>query len=383
MQLVGKAKFRAIAVELEALVAAGKWSPSQKLPSVRKIAKKYNVALATAARALEFLHGKGIIRPHERSGVYLVVDAASHATEQWAVCLRVTPGPWQRASRGVTESGFLALAHTPGIHLFFDAVPTDLDLADAALKKMVHKAMASGISGLFFMPSRFSEELMKQDERFLSICRECAWPVVLIERNLRGEHRALEWDLVCPDDVDGGFQGALHLFESGRKNLCFIRGGPTSSHNDQLAGFLAAHFEAQRRRLLPGKPAFPLILDYPENSSSKDAYRTLVGQIVQNHIDGVVCYHDRAVIGLAIELMARGKRIPDDVALTGFDDQPIGQEFSIGVTTYAYPGQVLAARSFEVMRERIKDPAAPPIKVLIPSRLIVRDSSAGVAQNSG
>jgi LacI family transcriptional regulator len=64
------------------------------------------------------------------------------------------------------------------------------------------------------------------------------------------------------------------------------------------------------------------------------------------------------------------------VALAGFDDQPIGREFSLGVTTWASPSRDIAARAFQVMRQRIADPTAPPVKALVPSRLIVRESSS-------
>lgn len=378
MRLATQAKFRAVAVELEGMIREGKWLPDQKLPSVRAIAEEHSVALATAARALEVLNGKGLIQANERSGVYRVVDtsASANRSNHWAVCLRITPGPWQRASMAVTGSGFLDLAQTPRVRLDFDAIPTDLDLPEATLRQMVRRALQKGVTGVFFLPSRISETLMHEDERLLSICRDFDLPAVLIERNLRGEHRALEWDLVCPDDFDGGFQCAMHLFANGRTRLAFVRGGPTSSHNDQMAGFLAAHFQARQRGLVRGDQAFPLILEYPEGSASKEAYRSLCDQILENKIDGVVCYHDRMVVGLTMELLARGKRVPDDVAMTGFDDQPICQEFAIGVTTYAYPGREIVSRASQVMRERTRNPSAPPIKVLVPSRLIIRESSA-------
>lgn len=379
MSATSRGQFRTLAANLEQLIRVGEWQVNEKLPSIRGIAQQYNVALATASRALEVLHGKGLIRPHERSGVYLVAEAPVPATAAscWAVCLRVTPGPWQRGAMAVVSTGFMELARTPGVRLDFEAIPTDLDQPRDALPQLVQKALQAGITGLFLLPSRINEAQLRQDELLLEACRKCGLPVVLIERNLRGEHRPLECDLVCPDDLDGGFQCAMHLLQEGRTRLAFVRGGPTSSHNDMLAGYLRAHFQARQQGLLPPDQDFPLVLEYPEGSAGKEAYRILCEQILDAQIDGVVCYQDRVVIGLAIELLARGKRIPDDVALTGFDDQAIGQEFTIGVTTYAFPSREIASRAFQMMRERISNPAAPPTKVLVPSRLIVRESSAG------
>jgi LacI family transcriptional regulator len=364
---------------LERVIQGGDWKANDRMPSVRAISEQYGVALATAARALEVLNGKGMIRPHERSGAYLVAGGLSAAdpSPHWAVCLRVTPGRWQRGSLAVVAGGFAELGQTAGVRLAFDAIPTDLDLPDVALERVVRRTRQAGITGLFLLPSRINKALMRQDERLLEVCRARGLVVVLIERNLRGDARPLEADLVCPDDFDGGYQCAMHLFETGRRNLAFVRGGPISSHNDMLAGFLTAHVHARQRGLVPARLPFPPVLEYPEGSASNDAYKALSDELLRGRIDGVVCYHDRIVIGLAIELLGRGRRVPADIALTGFDDHPIGQEFTLGVTTYAFPSRALAARAFMVMRERVNDPSAPPVKVLVRSRLIVRESSTG------
>jgi LacI family transcriptional regulator len=186
----------------------------------------------------------------------------------------------------------------------------------------------------------------------------------------------MEWDLVSEDDAAGGLACASHLYDTGRRRLAFVLGSPTSSHNDRLAGFLLAHHLADRRGPAPRPSPDPLVLPYPEDPSSRRAYSALCDRIVEEGVDGVVCYHDRVALGLAFELLTRGRRVPHDIALTGFDDQSIGREFSLGITTYAYPARPVAAEAIAAMRRRIKDPSAPPIRVVVPGRLIVRESSA-------
>ncbi len=371
------ARFHAVAAALEARITENEWPVNHKLPSVRALAEEYEVAAATASRAFEVLRGKGIVRPDERSGVFRVADRAveTSVSDRWAVCLRITPGPWQRGSMAVMSSGFIDPTNTAGIHLDFDAVPQNLDMPAAKMRQCVQHARDAGLTGLFFMPSRISETLAREDERLLDACREGGLPVVLIERYLRGEHRLLEWDLVGPDYYDGGYRCAMHLLETGRRRLAFVRADPTSSHNDMLTGFFMAHFQAQRQGLLGADQPFPIVHDFPERTAGRQAYSDLCDKIVADEVDGVVCYQDRVVIGLAIELLSRHRRIPEDVALTGFDDQPIGREFTLGVTTYALPSREIAARAFQVMRARQQNPAMPPMKMLIPSRLLVRESS--------
>jgi LacI family transcriptional regulator len=79
------------------------------------------------------------------------------------------------------------------------------------LRRQACRAAEDGVSGIIFMPSRYKDEAARQDEAFLRTCREAGIAVVLIERNLRGLARPLEYDLVAADDLDGGLQCAQHL----------------------------------------------------------------------------------------------------------------------------------------------------------------------------
>ena len=69
--------------------------------------------------------------------------------------------------------------------------------------------------------------------------------------------------------------------------------------------------------------------------------------------------------------------MPTDIAITGFDDLPIGKAYSIGVTTYAFSSEAVARHATRLLR-RVRDPAGPPVKVLIPGGLIIRESSGPV-----
>jgi LacI family transcriptional regulator len=94
-------------------------------------------------------------------------------------------------------------------------------------------------------------------------------------------------------------------------------------------------------------------------------------------VDGILCYEDYTAMGLILELLTRSIRIPDDISIAGFDDLPIGSSFSLGLTTYALSLDEITRWAFELMRERIRHPDRPPVQIVIPGKLIVRESTAG------
>ena len=54
---------------------------------------------------------------------------------------------------------------------------------------------------------------------------------------------------------------------------------------------------------------------------------------------------------------------------------PLGESLSIGLTTYAFPAAAVAARAVDLMRWRQAHPDAPPVKLVVPGSLVVRDST--------
>jgi LacI family transcriptional regulator len=340
-----------------------------KVPSTREIAVAHSVSLVTASRAIQVLRDRGLIRTIDRSGSYVArVSPAEGVQERYALVQRSTPGPWLQASLSFSQAGFETVGRQEGIRFELDRFSFDEMTRLAELRRQVRRAVEAGVSGVIFMPSRHRDESARQDEAFLRACREAGLAVVLIERNLRGLARRLEYDLVAADDLDGGLRCTQHLLDQGRRRIAFVTGSPTSSHEGRLAGYLTSMHHA-------ATGWGPLVLEQPAGVASKDSYRELAHQILAEKADAVVCYQDYTALGLILELLAREVRVSSDVAITGFDNLPIGKAYSIGVTTYAFSSESVARQATRLIRARLLDPDGPPVKVLVPGELIVRESS--------
>ncbi len=374
MSTVEVPKYLTISREIESRINLGRLGDG-KLPSSRQIAEEHGVSIVTASRALQILRDKGLIRTVDRSGSYITRPESPPPTDSttWAMCIRASPGPWYHASVAVTRSGFDALAvRFPGLRIDVESLNFPEPPPADELKRRVVSARDAGISGVFMLPSRRSRETAREDEVILNAFRTEGMPVVLLERNLRSHARLLEHDLVSVDDLGGGFRCTRHLLDSGRKRVAFITGSPTSSHDDRMAGYFSA---IHQDSVASGRAFAPIVIEEPPDLPRKAAYQELAARVLSEAIDGLVCYQDYTAIGVIMELLIRGASVPDDVAITGFDDLPIGNSFAIGVTTYGFPSEAVAREAIRLIQRRIEEPDAAPIHVSVPGKLIVRESS--------
>jgi len=361
-------KYQSVAEDLATRLRAGEWGRG-KVPTVRDIAELYEVSSFTASRALQVLRDRGLVVTRDRSGSYVIPnEPVAEERSRWTVVMRVSPGPSQGASEAVVRVGFARVA-TEGE---FTIEPLDLPSgSDKSEAERAAVAVAENeVRGVFFLPSRVSEELCRQDEWFLAGCRKQGLPVVLLDRNLRGDGRPLEYDLVASDHFDGGLCCTEHLLALGRKRVACVIASPTTSHIDRLAGYLYA----LRKR---GEECTPTVVHVPEHLEARAAYPWIAEELVRAKADGVICYQDYVAVGVILELFRRGLNVPRDVAVVGCDDLPIGQSFGLGVTSYTYPSEAIARSALRVMANRIAHPADPVTKTLLSGQMVVRDSSVG------
>jgi LacI family transcriptional regulator len=362
-------KYVHLAEQLAARIRAGEWN-NGKVPTVRGIADSYEVSSFTASRALQVLRDRGLVVTRDRSGSYVAAASeppppAAPRALRWAVVTRVSPGPWRVASEAVVKVGFERVTGEGTFAIRPLELPPSAGRTETEAAARV--ITSDGPEGVFFLPSRVSDEMCRQDEWFLAECDRIGLPVVLLDRNLRGHNRPLGHDLVASDHFDGGVRGTEHLLELGRRNVACVIASPTSTHNDRLAGYLYALQAAGGRAVH--------VIRVPEHLDARESYTRTADELVRRGADGVICYQDYVAVGVILELFRRGLNVPRDVAVVGCDDLPIGPSFALGVTSYAYPSEAIARTALRVMATRIAHPDAPPVKVVLASQLVVRDST--------
>jgi len=192
----------------------------------------------------------------------------------------------------------------------------------------------------------------------------------------RGAHfvrwgSAIEGELgatVASDNEQGGFDATSHLLQSGRRRIAFVGtvdpGYPEflERWNGYRRALNAAGIDVDERLQVNADP-------------SEAAGRTAVERLVarEAYFDAVFAACDIAGIGAMHALHAMGRRVPQDVALVGFDDIPSASLSSPPLTTVAQDPHGASEALVETIIRSIEH--GTPANRVLPVRLIVRESS--------
>lgn len=231
--------------------------------------------------------------------------------------------------------------------------------------------------GVIFNPLMLEEEMFARMER-------TSQPTVFIGEHLP-ENLPQGSDYVRIDNVAAAFDATSHLITQGRRRLAFIGAidtaqgkQPHSSGTMRRDGFLAA----LAAHGLDDEPARIQVVEDWRRKDGFDGARALLER--HEDVDGIVCGNDDLATGALAMLRRLGRRVPEDVAVIGYDDTP-DSAFSIpALSTIAPDKHTLAATALDLLTERIQGYDGPPRTIDTPYALVVRESTVpGAGHDAG
>ncbi len=183
-------------------------------------------------------------------------------------------------------------------------------------------------------------------------------------------------------DNGGGIRAAvLHLIEvHGRRNIGFIR-GPSQSEEAEVR-FLA-YQAALKEHGIQYDPRWVAEGDYNQPSGAQ-AVRTILDQkrVSVHSLDGLVCANDYMALGALEELTRRGINVPEQIALTGFDDVASAAAARPPLTTVRQPGGELGRTGVKQLL-LLAGGGTPVADHVLTVQLTVRLSCGCAKQDSG
>jgi LacI family transcriptional regulator len=184
---------------------------------------------------------------------------------------------------------------------------------------------------------------------------------------LVGRHPVMDVNYIDVDNYHGGLLAVSHLLQIGRKRIATITGPQNMiAAVDRYQGYLEAH----RQRNIPVNPEYVVEGDYTELSGY-----THMNELLNKHVDAVFVASDAMAYGALHAIRDAKLRIPEDVAVVGFDDLVSSERSDPPLTSIRQPVHRMASIAAETLVDIIRHPIDQTRHMVLPTELVIRESS--------
>ena len=172
---------------------------------------------------------------------------------------------------------------------------------------------------------------------------------------------------VDADNESGARTATEYLYRQGRRRIATITGPQDMAVGvDRLSGYRAA---------LKGKRGVTRLVAQGDfgQASGEAATRELLAK--DPDLDAVFAASDLMAAGALKALRIAGRRVPDDVAVIGFDDSEMARNTDPTLTTVRQPMQQMGRELAKLLITQLRDPSAKLSPVILPTELVCRESA--------
>lgn len=216
------------------------------------------------------------------------------------------------------------------------------------------------VDGIIITPSGNNNQLKDLIQRM-------AIPIVFMSET----NSELEVDFVADDDEEGAALAARHLLQGERKSFAYF-GNNQCIYSDRCI------IKGLRKACEEHNCNVSDVTMLWDNISPEKTIANL-DILLKNRpdISSIFCFSDMTAIWIMESLLARGRKIPDDFAIIGYDDIKLASMVQVPLTSIAQPNFEIGSQAAALLLERIteKKKFKIPRKIIFPPRLIVRKST--------
>ncbi len=346
--------FAVLAENLRKRIRESALKPGEMIGTEVNLAAESGLSRMTVRRAVQELVDAGLVERRAGRGIF-VSEARSSVARSirvlvgnllWAPAVRVAQAVQDEAQKAGREASV------------FDA-RGDL----AAFLSELQALPGSGFAGAVIMSQHDAAF-----NRALAGLVAADFPFVVVDQTLSD----LPADSVSSDNRAGGHLAAEALLAAGHARLAFLGDMAADTTAARAQGVADACAEA----LVP--PPLRLAIPGQRFGDWEPAIRKSINKLLneKNRPNALVCSCD-AVARIAMRaLAAHGVAVPDEISVTGFDDDPIAEWTSPALTTVRQDFAEMGRHAYALLTARIADPASPPRHDNVAVTLIPRQSIA-------
>lgn len=352
----GLKPFAKLAAELRAAIEARQFAPGAIIASEHELARRHKLARMTVRKAVQTLVDEGLLERKPGKGLFV----RDHSSETRTVRMMAGNLCWEPAvqmSRAARE-----VAKECGIALQLVDAHGHIDEDLEAIRKLPSSGARGAVIMALHCPAFFHA---------LCELHVAGFPFVVVDQRLR----EVDAPSVASDNVMGGRLVGEALLAAGHRRIAFLGDLDVSTTQDRLLGLREALVESGC--LLDRS----LVVDVQGEDRFGD-WTPRVGEAVRALLNlerpptALACSCDAVARSAYRALAAAGLRVPDDVSVTGFDDDPLAQWLSPGLSTVRQPFHAIGRAAMELLLDRMANPAAPTQHRELPVEFVARGSVA-------
>lgn len=329
--------------------------------TIHDIARELNISASTVSRALNNnpliseATRKKIRETAEKMGYRPNVMAANFRTKRTNTIGVIVPLINRHFFSSVI-SGIEDIAYKQGFAVTISQSNDRFEKED----KIAHTLFANRVDGLILsigMETKTFDHLKLFAERKI--------PLVFFDRVV-DEIKAHK---IVVDDFGGGFRATKHLIEQGAKRIAHI-GGPLNLkiYEARQNGY----FEALKQAGYKIDETL-VVHNSLTRKDGTNAAKKLMEQ--KNRPDAIFCANDTTALSTIIYLHENGYKVPGDVAIVGFSNEPFSEVVTPSISTIKQPGFLMGQKAAALIIDQINNKTTEYQTITMPTELIVRESS--------
>lgn len=176
-----------------------------------------------------------------------------------------------------------------------------------------------------------------------------------------------DYPAIAIDNVGGGRMVARHFIEHGFRKVVYLSG--PADHVDSADRYFGFRIGIEEGG---GNPAE--ILRVAGDYTTRSGFEAMAGILPGLRPDAVFAANDRMALGVLLYLKKQGLRVPEDIAVVGFDDAFFAEYLTPPLTTVRPPIHEMGTTAMKTLGSIIREPGSKTGRIILPTTLVVRAS---------
>lgn len=353
-------KYYKLTEDLRKKILSGEYQTGDKLPSENELAASYHISRQTVRKALSMLQNAGYIYAEHGRGTFCS-DLVRHHRESKNIAVITTylsdyifPRVIQGIDRILTKNGYSIILKNTHNSRTQEA-------------KCLEELLQKDVDGIIIEPSK--SQIYCKHTSLYDRLDDYHIPYVFIQGCFSQMENKPK---VLMDDCSGGYMITKYLIDTGHRHIAGVFKSDDVQGHNRYKGYIRALQEA-------GLPYDPNMVEWFYTEDRKIHPYEGIARMLREGVamDAVVCYNDQIAVKVIQALTDKGKKVPEDISVTGYDNSAIANSGNIRLTTIVHPQELLGEMAAELLLKLICDSGDAPAdkSILIEPQIIIGNST--------